>query len=301
MASSEAERIRAELFPTRSLPDCTVSEWRELELKDAERRTQLGPIRVVRDNFAGVACEWINDVAEWKRTILFLHGGGYLLGSCATHRHLASRIAIAADARVLVPEYRLAPEHPFPAAVRDAVAVYDALLERGVAPAALAVAGDSAGGGLAAALLVSIRDAGRWPMPAAAVLLSPWTDLTLSAESYRTRGELDPIDRLPLLRRMVAHYVPDGEVRAALASPLLADLRGLPPQLIQVGDHEVLLDDSVKFAEKALAAGVDVELEVWPEMWHVWQQAAPALPEANEAIARIGAFVRKRVAQRVRT
>jgi acetyl esterase/lipase len=295
MASSEANRIRADLFPSRLVPECSIDEWRQQELRDRERDLLPAGIKVTPSHIAGLAAEWLSDApSEPKATILYLHGGGYVLGASATRRNLASRLAIAAGAQALVPEYRLAPEHPFPAGVQDAVAVYEALLNNGAAASTMVVMGDSAGGGLCAALLLSLRDAGR-PLPALGVLISPWTDLTLSGKSYRTRANLDPIDRLPPLRHMANCYVGSGDRTTPLASPLFGDLRGLPPLLIQVGDHEVLLDDSVAFAEKAHASGVQVQLDVWPEMWHVWHTASPALPEANEAIDRIGAYVRGRM------
>jgi epsilon-lactone hydrolase len=294
MVSLEAKRIRTSLFPCRTVPELTVSEWRAQELHDSSNDTLPEGVRVITSAIAGLHSEWIeNTCTQTKRTLLYFHGGGYVLGASVTRRNVASRLAIAAAARAVVPQYRLAPEHPFPAAVYDAIAVYDALLEQGVRPSSLAVMGDSAGGGLCAALLLSLRDSGR-PLPAAGVLISPWTDLTLSGESYRTRADSDPIDRVPLLRRMAATYVANGDPTNPLASPLFGNLRGLPPMLIQVGDHEVLLDDSVRFAGKARASGVSIELEVWPQMWHVWHTAAPALPEANEAITQIGAYVRQR-------
>jgi|SRR5579872_1717487 len=295
MASSEAKRLRAELHPSRAIAEYSPAEWRQQQMKAAEKDVLPAGVQVRRATVAGLACEWHRPgELESNRTILFLHGGGFVLGDYVTHRNFASRVALATGARTLVPNYRLAPEDPFPAGVQDAVAAYDALLGEGVSPSRLVVMGDSAGGGLAASLLLSLRDSGR-PLPALGVVISPWTDLTLSGESYRTRVDLDPIDREQLLRRMAAMYVPKGDPATPLASPLFGDLRGLPPLFIQAGDHEVLLDDSVKFAESARAAGVDVEIEVWPEMWHGWYMAAPALPEANEVITRIGAYVRRRM------
>ena len=295
MASPEAARIRAELFPSRGVSIGSVEDWRERELKGSEAQVVTAGITVTAADVGGVRSEWLcASPRPSARTVLYLHGGGYVVGNCATHRALVARLAIAAQARALLPEYRLAPEHPFPAAVEDAVATYDALLELGVDPSMLTVAGDSAGAGLCAALLQSLRDA-RKPLPALAVLICPWLDLTLSGDSYHSRAELDPIDRLPALRCMARHYVGDGDASNPLASPLFGDPRGLPPLLIQVGDHETLLDDSCRFAAKAKAAGVDVELEVWPQMWHVWHAAAPALPEANLAISRIGEYVRERL------
>jgi len=293
--SPEATRIRAAWFPSRTVPDYSVTELREHEFM--ARKHDLLPAGVgVRSNrIAGFECEWINeDAGQSTRTILYLHGGGYVSGGCATHRNLVSRLARAAGARALVPEYRLAPESPFPAAVQDASDIYEALLSDEVGPSGLAIMGDSSGGGLCAALMLLLRDQGR-PLPAAGVLISPWTDLTLSGKSYLTRADLDPLDRWPVVHRLANLYVPSGALTAPLASPMFGDLRGFPPLFIQVGDHEVLLDDSLSFASKAQASDVDVELDVWPEMWHDWQMAAPAMPEANEAIDRIGCYVRQRV------
>lgn len=292
MASVEADRIRAQLFPSRIVSECSIADWRRQELQERARDPLPSGVCVQPDRIAGLHCEWLASASgPSDRVVLYLHGGGYVLGGCATHRNIAARLALSADSRVVVPEYRLAPENPFPAAVHDASAAYDSLLDAGISPSAIAVAGDSAGGGLTAALLLTLRDGGR-PLPALAVLMSPWMDLTLSGESYRTRVDLDPIDRVIALRRMVQCYVGAGDPATPLASPLFGDLHGLPPLLVQVGDHEVLLDDSIRLAQKARAALVAVDLEIWPEMWHGWHHSSPALPEANEAIARIGEYIR---------
>lgn len=294
MATPEASHIRAQLFPSRVIPDESIDTWRQQELKSRAGDVLPTGVSVRADRLAGLHCEWMNEAAgQSLPAILYLHGGGYVLGNCATHRNVTARIAASAAARVVVPEYRLAPEHRYPAAVEDAIAAYDALLDTGIHPSQLAVAGDSAGGGLAAALLLSLRDSRR-PLPALAVLISPWTDLTLSGDSYRSRAVLDPIDRVVALRRMVQSYLVTADPADPLASPIFGDLHGLPPLLIQVGDHEVLLDDSVRFARQARAAGADVELQIWPEMWHGWHLSAPALPEASEAITRIGSYIRSR-------
>lgn len=294
MASVEANRIRAQLFPSRIVSDCSIADWRRQELRGRSSDSLPAGVRVRACRIAGLHCEWTESASgSADRVILYLHGGGYVLGGCATHRNIAARLALCGDARVVVPEYRLAPECPFPAAVHDAIAAYDSLLDARVSPSAIALAGDSAGGGLAAALLLSLRDSGR-PLPALAVLISPWTDLTLSGDSYHTRADLDPIDRVIALRRMVQCYLGGSDPTTPLASPLFGDLRGLPPLLVQVGDHEVLLDDSVRLAQRARAARVEVDLEIWPEMWHGWHLSSPALPEANEAISRIGDYVRNR-------
>lgn len=293
MSSEEAMQIRALLFKSRTVPEYTISDWRQQELMSlADGRNLPAGVTVSPCMVAGLPSEWIDTISPSQCTVLYLHGGGYILGGCATHRNLVARVALAAGARMLLPEYRLAPENPYPAAVHDAIAAYRSVIARGVAPSSLVVMGDSSGGGLAAALLLSLRDGGV-PLPAAAVLLSPWTDLTLSGNSYRTRATADPIDRLQALRRMAALYVPMGDMREPLVSPLFGDLRGLPPVLTQVGDHEVLLDDSVRFTEGLRHAGNHVELEIWPEMWHGWHMAAPLLPEANDAIARVGDYIRR--------
>lgn len=294
MATPQANQIRARLFPTRIIPDSSIDDWRQQDLRGRAGDVLPAGVSVRTDRVAGLHCEWINEGGGPSLpVILYLHGGGYVLGNCATHRNIAARIALSAASRTIVPEYRLAPEHRFPAAVEDAIAVYDGLLDAGLPPSELMVAGDSAGGGLAAALLLSLRDSRR-PLPRLAVLISPWTDLTLSGDSYRTRADLDPIDRVVALRRMVQAYLGGADPTDPLASPIFGDLHGLPPLLIQTGDHEVLLDDSVRFAQQARAAGVDVELEIWPEMWHGWQYSAPELPEATEAIGRIGSYIRTR-------
>ncbi len=239
----------------------------------------------------GVDAEWITAPgAAADRAVLYLHGGGYVLGSVKTHRDLIGRISRAAQARMLALNYRLAPEHPFPAAVDDALAGYRYLLDHGLKPARIAVAGDSAGGGLTVAALVAIRDAGL-PLPAAGVCLSPWVDLEEKGESMTTRAKADPVVQREGLIGMAQAYLAGKDPRTPLASPLHADLKGLPPLLIQVGDAETLLDDSTRIAERARSAGVQVKLEVWPEMIHVWQLFASFLPEGQEAVEGIGKYI----------
>ena len=244
----------------------------------------------------GVKAEWVSAPgAAADRAVLYLHGGGYVLGSLKTHRDLMGRISRAAQARVLGLDYRLAPEHPFPAAVEDAVAGYRFLLDQGLRPARMAVAGDSAGGALTLATLVSVRDAGL-PLPACGVCLSPWTDLEATGESMKTRLHVDPIASPDGTRLLAETYLAGKDPRTPLAAPLHADLKGLPPLLIQVGDHEVLLDDSTRVAQKARTAGVNVKLEVWPEMIHVWHLFASFLPEGQEAVDGVGKFIREHTA-----
>lgn len=240
---------------------------------------------------AGRAAEWLRAPGTQPgRAILYLHGGGYVMGSLNTHRSLGGEISRAAQAAVLLVDYRLAPEDPFPAAVEDGVAAFRWLLEQGFAPKNLAIAGDSAGGGLAAAMLVSARDQDL-PMPAAAVCISPWSDLTCSNESYRTRAEADPMVS-PDIGNMANLYLQGKDPKQPYASPNFADLRALPPLLIHVGRDEVLLDDSIKLHEKAKADGVDSTLEIWDDMIHVWHAFHPMLPEGKQAIERVGAFLR---------
>lgn len=230
-----------------------------------------------------------------RGTLLYFHGGGYFEGSITTHRRLVASLCLAAGVRGLSVDYRLAPEHPFPAAVDDAVAAYRWLTgPGGEDPSRVIVAGDSAGGGLTAALLVALRDAGH-PLPAGAYLMSPWTDLVATGESLKTRAEADPMIDPRDIKRITSYYVPDGDVLNPLVSPLYADLSGLPPLLLHVGDAEVLLDDAVRLADRARVAGVSVELEVWPEAFHVFQMLAGLLPEADEAVAQAGEWMVKRL------
>jgi monoterpene epsilon-lactone hydrolase len=251
----------------------------------------MGAIRCDPVEANGVPAEWIVPQGlQPARVILFLHGGSFTAGSIASHRTLAGNVAITARSRVLLIDYRLAPEHPFPAAVEDAAAAYEWLLSGGSAPGRIVLAGDSAGGNLALALLVHLRDRRR-PLPAAAVCLSPNPDLTYSGESWVFNAKKDILIDERKERQAVDLYLGGVDPRTALVSPYFADLRGLPPLLIQVGSHEVLLSDATHFAEKARQAGVEVTLEVWPGMQHEWQFAAKLMPEGRRAITRIGEFV----------
>jgi len=241
----------------------------------------------------GVKSEWVAAPdADPGRAILYLHGGGYVIGSINTHRSLAARLSRAAKARVLVIDYRLAPEHPHPAAVDDSVAAYRWILAQGLKPSRIAVAGDSAGGGLTAATLVAIRDA-KLPLPAAGALLSPWVDMEGIGESMTTKDSVDPMVHKEGLLGMAKAYLGGQNLRTPLAAPLYADLTGLPPLLIQVGTSETLLDDASRLAERAKKAGVNVTYEPWQNMIHVFQLFAPMLDEGQQAIEKIGAFVRK--------
>ena len=240
----------------------------------------------------GVAAEWSSvPDSDPSAVMLYLHGGGYTVGSLTSHRTLVSDIVRSFGGRGLALAYRLAPEHPFPAALDDAMAGYRFLLSEGVDPKRIVVAGDSAGGGLALATLVTIRDQGL-PLPVAAWGLSPWVDLEMTSPSITDRTSLDPLCSRAGLGSMAAKYLAHTHPGSPLVSPLNADLRGLPPLLIQVGSSEILLDECVRFAHRAGAAEVAVTLEVWPEMIHVWQFFAPILPDGRAAIAAGGRFLR---------
>jgi phosphinothricin tripeptide acetyl hydrolase len=236
--------------------------------------------------------EWLTPPgARPGAVVLYLHGGGYVIGSPRSHRHLAAAIARAAGARALVPEYRLAPEHPFPAALDDALAAYRWLLDQGVAPARVVIAGDSAGGGLTVATLVALRERGL-PRPAGGVCISPWVDLACGGATYATKAAADPIVTHASVTEMAGLYA-GGDFTRPLVSPLYANLADLPALLVQVGGDEVLLDDARGLGERARAAGVEVTVEEWPAMIHVWHWFLGMLDEADRAIDVIGRFVRK--------
>lgn len=242
----------------------------------------------------GVPAEWlVPEHVGPGRVILYLHGGGYVIGSIASHRSWVSLLAREASARALIIDYRLAPEHPHPAAVEDALAAYRFLLGRGHASGTIVVAGDSAGGGLTMATLLAIRDAGL-PQPAGGFCVSPWVDLEGIGESMTGKAAEDPMVQKPGLLAMAKDYLNGADPRTPLAAPLYADLAGLAPLLIQVGAAETLLDDSTRLAARAGAAHVDVQLEIWPHMIHVWHALFPGLSEARDAIAKAGAWINAR-------
>lgn len=255
-------------------------------------------IRVEAASPGGVPSYWlVPPNADPTRTLFYLHGGSYAAGGLDTHRDLVGRIARASQARALLVEYRLAPEHPFPAPVDDALRAYRALLSEGRDPRRLVVIGDSAGGGLALALAMALRDASE-PLPAGLVVLSPWTDLAATAPSLMTLREQDPWLVSDTVPKEAATYLNGADPRNPLASPLYGNLAGLPPVLIHVGEDEILLDDATRIAEKAQDEGVPVTLKVWPEMWHVFQLFAGRIEDARTAIAEIGAFVQTLTPQR---
>ncbi len=297
MANPQIEQIRKMLAE-----NPVVAEGASLE----EMRTgmdsmgtmfpSLPDVSSEKEDAGGVPAEWFDATgADASRVLLYVHGGGYVIGSVDSHRPLLERLAKATGGRVLAINYRLAPENPFPAAVEDAAAAHRWLLKQGVEAKRISLAGDSAGGGLAIATLVSLRDSGD-PLPACAVAISPWVDMECTGETMETKAGEDPMVQRPVVQELAQTYLQGADPRSPLASPLHADLSGLPPILVQVGSAETLLDDSNRLETRIKAAGGDVTLEVWDEMIHVWHLFAPILDKGQEAIDRMAEFIRKRTA-----
>jgi len=286
-------KYQAELNPPPSPQEQRQQE--ELGRKFAAPRE----VSVQRTTIGSCHAEWLTPPNAAKgRAVLYLHGGGYVSGSCNTHRALAARVGLASGVAVLLPEYRLAPEHPHPAALEDVITVFHALsADSGIVPGKTVIAGDSAGGGLALATTVKLRDEGK-RLPAGVVCISPWTDLTVTGETVTTRAKVDPAIRTAeKLRRWAACYANGQDLRNPYISPAFAEMHGLPPLLIQVGDYEILLSDSLTVARQAHEVGVNVTLEIAPRMWHCYQVLAGLMPEARAAIQRIGVFVKARLDQ----
>jgi epsilon-lactone hydrolase len=239
----------------------------------------------------GLHCEWITPPgADSDAVLLYLHGGGGVLGLYNSSRRIIGHIAAASHLRAFMPDYRLAPENPFPDALNDCVEAYNWLLYEGVDPKKIVILGDSMGGYLTISTLLRLRDSKK-PLPAAAVCISPVTDPTSSGETMKTNAKSDALLSPQFMWTVLAHYVQKYDLNDPYLSPLTADLSGLPPMLIQAGEGEILLDDARRFSERAKAAGVEVCLEVWPEMWHDWHVCVPGLDEAKQAIERISQFV----------
>jgi monoterpene epsilon-lactone hydrolase len=281
-----ASRVRSEDYRRRRKD----MDARALEYKIASDVT----VEPVTAN--GVRAEWTstpNDARD--AALMWLHGGGYVIGSLVSHRHVVSEAGRAAKVWGLALDYRLAPEHPFPAAVEDAVSGYRYLLSRGIRPGRIAIAGDSAGGGLVVAAMVAIRDAGL-AQPACGWCISPWVDMEAMGDSMSSRAAADPmVQREPLLE-MARLYLGGADPRSPLAAPIYADLKGLAPLLIQVGAAETLLDDAIRLAKVAGAADVRVDLQIWPEMVHVWHMFHPELKAGLRAIEIGGDYVRAAMA-----
>lgn len=273
-------------------PDRDVHDMR----RSFEKRTGLLPtakgVTVQKDNIDGINCEWhVPEGCDNAPLIYYLHGGAYMMGSPATHRRLVSHIARAAGMRALVPDYRLAPENRYPSSLEDSMLVWRALLKSGQNPAEIAIGGDSAGGNLAVATMLSLRHAGE-SLPAACFLMSPWLDLVGEGESHHTRSRFDPWFKPEHLPKIASRFCADDEVRTPLVSPVFANASGLPTTLIQVGDHEILLSDSIRFAENIKKAGGEVALQIWPDMWHVFQFFIGQMPESGRAIDDIARFLK---------
>ena len=292
--SLRARLIRAayRAFIKRSQRDLTIADIRR-----GFRRMEMlvpPPPRGTHTEFVDIGGMHAHLVSTHRsapdRHVLYLHGGAYTIGSPRLYRHFTWRIADAARARVLVAAYRCAPEHPFPAALDDAVAAWQWLLARGADPQRTFIMGDSAGGGLALATMLKLRDRGL-PLPAAAVAMSPWTDLALTGASFRDNAASDPMMVAADVPRFAAGYIGGGDARDPYISPLYGDPRGLPPTLIQAGSDEILRDDAVRMAQAMREAGCQVELQIWPKMPHVWQLLAPVLPEARAALHEIALFL----------
>ena len=251
-----------------------------------------GDVTVEPVSTNGVPAEWTSTPgADTSKAILYLHGGGYVIGSLDSHRHVVAEAGRAAGCRTLAIDYRMAPEHPFPAAVEDSVAAYRFLLDSGLAANNIAIAGDSAGGGLVVGAILAIRDAGL-ALPGCAWCISPWVDMEALGQSFTDRAATDPTVQAPTIKFMAETYLAGADPRHPHAAPHYGDLRGLPPILIQVGACETLLDDSIQLARAAGISDVIVDLQIWPEMIHVWHLYHPILAAGKRAIASGGSFVR---------
>jgi monoterpene epsilon-lactone hydrolase len=300
MDRSAAVSIRTKII--NRLVALQMSGWSRgpIEAQRARQEKALRYVRLPTDihcqpaNTEGVPAEWIKAPGVDSGVLLYLHGGAFALGSINTSREWVARLVRATKMRALAINYRLAPEHPYPAALDDATTAYLWLLKEGVEPSRIILAGDSAGGGLALSTLVGLRDAGH-PLPAGAVCISPWTDLALTGDSIQCKAQIDPILSPGDLDMYAGYYAGEHERTWPLLSPLYADLQGLPPLLIQVGTDEILLDDAVRCAGKARKTGVDVTLETWDGMFHVFQMFS-FLPETKRAVESIAEFVSQRLA-----
>ncbi len=291
MTSPESKHIRTTLI--RDVPSTVPLTVQRQEWETAALKAELPDSTIIEPVVSdGVNCEWVWDAgADLSKVFLFVHGGGFNSGSSKTHRDLASRISRSTGIRVLLVDYRLAPEDPFPSGIEDVVTVYRWLVEQGVSPSAIVIGGDSAGANLTVAALLMLRESGD-VLPTAAVLLSPWLDLTLSGETMTKNALIDPLTTREGLDAAVEYYAVGKDLADPLLSPIFANFSEMPPMLIQVGGDEVLLSDSMGIAKSAQEAGVEVKLEVWPEMWHTWHGWAATLPEAREAIDAIGQYVK---------
>jgi acetyl esterase/lipase len=293
LANPEITAIREMLAA--SPANMTIDELRQMYDGLGGQFPTAADVTVTSTTVNGVPAEWtVSPAAADDKVVLYLHGGGYVIGSILSHRHLASEIGRAAGTKSLAIDYRLAPEHPFPAAVDDALAAYRYLLEAGYKPGNIAISGDSAGGGLTVATLLAAKAAGL-PQPACGFCISPWVDLEAVGGSMKSKSAEDPMVQYEALAAWAGLYLNGADARTPLAAPMYGDLTGLAPLLIHVGSAETLLDDSVRLAGIAGAAEVPVQMEVWPEMIHVWHFMHPILGDARKALAGAGDFIRARM------
>jgi epsilon-lactone hydrolase len=291
VSAEQRETVEAILRRSAFPADSSVEEQRQL-LRDAVSAQPLpADVTVTAATLGGVpTAEIAVDGVEPRHVVLYFHGGVYVIGDAFLAADLASQVGRRAQAKVISVDFRLAPEHPYPAAVDDALAAYEALLDDGTAPSDVAFAGESAGGGLAVATLVNARDHDL-PLPAAAYVMSPYVDLTLSGTTMDTKGDVDPLFTRELLQARVTDYTAGQDAALPLISPVFADLSGLPPLLIQAGTHELLLDDAVRLAQQAVAADVEVTLDITPLVPHVFQAYSAMLEEGAGAMDRAGQFL----------
>ena len=290
MTDTEIGALRAKLA---ARPRSDDYRQRRKDIDSRGLEYGLAPdVAVEQTNANGVRAEWNSTPSAARDAVcLYLHGGGFVIGSLDSHRHLVSEAGRAAKALTLALDYRLAPEHPFPAAVEDAVAGYRFLLARGYKPERVTIAGDSAGGGLVVSAMIAIRDAGL-PQPACGWCISPWVDLEALGETMSTKASADPTVQKAGILDMARLYLNGADPRLPLAAPIYANLAGLAPLLIQVGAMETLLDDAIRLAKIAGASDVRVDLQIWPEMIHVWHLFHPELKAGLRAIEQGGSFVR---------
>ena len=290
MAKSEIDAVR-ELLRSKPRP-AGLAERRERIDAIGSASPPARDIRLEPTVANGIPAEWsLAPGSDPSRVLLFFHGGGYCSGSIMSHRGMVTEAGRAARLRTLAVAYRLAPEHPFPAAIEDARAAYGFLLDQGILTSNIVVGGDSAGGGLTLALMIILRDAGQ-PLPGCGWLVSPWVDLQMTGASLDEKADIDPLISKPYLKELAAAYLAGTDPANPLVSPLRADLAGLPPLLVQVGSAETLLDDAVRLARRAGAADVRINLEIWPHMIHAWHLWAAQLKDGRRALASAGAFIR---------
>lgn len=274
----------------------SIAELRANGVKNSKMLGEVSKnITVEKINMEGIQAEWLipfSSSTRSEKVILYLHGGGYVTGSIEDHRMMCGLLANATGTKVLIPEYRLAPEHPFPAALDDALKVYQWLLDQGYSSTNMIIAGDSAGGGLSIATVLALREKSG-SLPAAIVCLSPWADLALTGQSHTTKAKAEAILNKDVLHEWALCYTDESNLTNPLVSPIHGDFHGFPPLLIQVGSEEILLDDSTLLVEKAKSAGVHVTLKIWDGMWHVWQALGDLIPENKKTFEEIGQFVQR--------